>query len=286
MKQKFAFIDEHRSCCSVVLLCRALHVSRSAYYAYKDRKPSKRDRDNAGLLRALVQAHQKYPSMGLDSLFHFLRPSFGASRARIHRLMVKHNIHSSRRAVYKRTTNSNHSRPISPNLLQRDFDVPRPNQAWVGDITYIPTDEGWLYLATVQDLCTRKVVGHACSSRIDAALVCEAMQRALCRQAPDRGLIFHSDRGSQYSSSAYRLLLEQNGIRQSMSRRGDPYDNAVAENFFSCLKCELVSFRRFHTREDAELAIFRYIEGYYNTVRPHSGIGWMTPNAFEKQAWL
>lgn len=220
--------------------------------------------------------------MGLDCLFHFLHPEFGASRARIHRLMQKHGIFSIRTAAYKITTNSNHSYPISPNLLQRNFDVSVPNTVWVGDITYINTNEGWLYVAVVKDLCSKKVVGYAFSCRIDAALACSAMRMAIHRQKPVKNLIFHSDRGSQYASYTYRNLLARNHIRQSMSRCGNPYDNAVAENFFNCLKCEFVHFQHFHTRQEAQSAIFRYIEAYYNTVRPHSGIGWIAPDAFEK----
>lgn len=220
--------------------------------------------------------------MGLDSLFHFLHPRFGVSRARVHRLMQKHDIHSIRRAAYKITTCSNHSYPIAPNLLQRNFNVPAPSTAWVGDITYIGTDEGWLYLAVVKDLFTKKIVGYAFSNHIDTHLTCTAMLMAIHRQTPAAGLIFHSDRGSQYACYAYRNLLLQHQVRQSMSRRGNPYDNAVAENFFNCLKCEFVHFQHFHTRLAAEVAIFRYIEAYYNAVRPHSGIGWMTPNTFEK----
>lgn len=220
--------------------------------------------------------------MGLDSLFHFLHPQFGASRARVHRLMQKYDIHSIRRAAYKITTRSNHSYPIAPDLLQHHFTVPAPNTVWVGDITYIGTDEGWLYLAIVKDLFTKKIVGYAFSNHIDAHLTCAAMLMAIQRQNPATGLIFHSDRGSQYASYTYRSLLLQHHVRQSMSRRGNPYDNAVAENFFNCLKCEFVHFQHFHTRLAAQAAIFRYIEAYYNAVRPHSGIGWIAPNAFEK----
>ena len=153
---------------------------------------------------------------------------------------------------------------------------------WVGDITYIRTDEGWLYLATVKDLCTKKIVGYAFSERIDANLVVAALSMAYNRQKPDGELIFHSDRGVQYASNKYREALANFGITQSMSRKGDPYDNAVAENFFSCLKNELVHHKHYKTRAEAQADIFAYIETYYNAVRPHSGIGWISPNEFEE----
>jgi len=195
--------------------------------------------------------------------------------------MKKADIHSARRKTYKRTTNSNHTNPVSPNLLERKFKFSQPNQAWVGDITYIPTGEGWLYLAIVKDLHTKKVVGYALGDRIDTQLTLASLDMAVRRQKPNPGLIFHSDRGIQYASNAYRQALEHYGIRQSMSRKGDPYDNAVAENFFSCLKCECVYLQYFDTRRVAEAAVFRYIEAFYNSVRPHSGIGWIAPNAYE-----
>ena len=196
--------------------------------------------------------------------------------------MKKYNIHSIRKNAYKSTTNSNHSYPICENLLKRDFFADVPNSKWVGDITYIRTDEGWLYLATVKDLCTKKIVGYAFSERIDANLVVAALSMAYNRQKPDGELIFHSDRGVQYASNKYREALAAFGITQSMSRKGDPYDNAVAENFFSCLKNELVHHKHYKTRAEAQADIFAYIETYYNTIRPHSGIGWMSPNEYEE----
>ncbi len=227
--------------------------------------------------------HEKYPAMGLDSLYHFLKPTFGASRALLHRLMKKYNIHSVRMKVYKKTTNSNHNSPIAPNLLKNpDLKIDAPNTVWVGDITYIPTHEGWLYHAIVKDIYTKKVVGYAFSDRINSELVCRALNMAVSRRKPKFNLIFHSDRGSQYASNMFRDLLEKYSITQSMSRSGNPYDNAVSENFFSCLKCECVHLKIFNTRADAQSAIFRYIEGYYNSVRPHSSINWLSPNNFEK----
>ena len=262
------------------LLCRVLEVSRSGYYAWKRHRPGQRELKSQAISRRLVELHTKYPALGLDSLCHLLRPAFGCSRKRVHRLMRRAGISSARRRAYRITTNSNHGYAPAPNLLQRHFDVAEPNTVWVGDITYIPTGEGWLYAAVVKDLCTKKVVGYAFSDRIDTALTVSALEMAVHREKPSAGLIFHSDRGVQYASQVYRDALLRNGIRQSMSRRGDPYDNAVAENFFSCLKCELIYLTYFPTRAAATAAVFAYIETFYNTVRPHSALGWLTPAAF------
>ncbi len=262
-------------------VCRELEVSRSGYYGWQKGSPSERSRRNQALRRRLVELHEKYPAMGLDSLYHLLKPEFGCSRKRVHRQMRIAGISSARRRAYKATTNSNHSHPIAPNLLMRNFSFKRPDQAWVGDITYIPTGEGWLYLAIVKDLCTRKIVGYAFSESIDTQLTLAALDMAYRRRRPGKGLIFHSDRGVQYAAKAYRKRLEAYGIHQSMSRRGDPYDNAVAENFFSCLKCELIHLKQYPNRAAAQNDVFSYLEAFYNTVRPHSALGWIAPACFE-----
>jgi len=262
-------------------VCRELEISRSGYYDWLNRKPSAQSRRNQALRRRLVELHEKYPAMGLDSLHHMLKPEFGCSRKRVHRQMRIACISSVRCRAYKATTNSNHSHPIAPNLLQRNFTFKHPDLAWVGDITYIPTGEGWLYLAIVKDLCTRKIVGYAFSDRIDTQLTLEAIDMAYRRRKPNTGMIFHSDRGVQYAAKAYRERLEAYGIRQSMSPRGDPYDNAVAENFFSCLKCELIHLKHYPTRAAARNDVFTYLESFYNTVRPHSALGWISPTRFD-----
>ena len=263
----------HRQGSAVEQACRVLEVSRSGYYRWRNPKPSGREQSNQTLRRRLVELHQKYPALGLDSLCHMLKPEFGCSRKRVHRQMRAAGIISVRHRAYKATTNSRHSHPPAPNLLQRKFYFERPNQAWVGDITYIPTGEGWLYLAIVKDLCTRKIVGYAFSERIDTSLTLEALDIAVRRCKPPQGLIFHTDRGVQYAAVAFRERLESYGIQQSMSRKGDPYDNAVAENFFSCLKCELIHLKYYPTRASAQADVFAYIEAFYNTVRPHSALG-------------
>ncbi len=180
--------------------CRELEVSRSGYYGWHNRNPSERSRRNQALRRRLVEPHEKYPAMGLDSLYHLLKPEFGCSRKRVHWQMRIAEISSVRRQAYKATTNSNHSHPIAPNLLMRNFTFEQPDQAWAGDITYIPTGEDWLYLAIVKDLCTRKVVGYGFSDRIDTQLTLTALDMAYLRRRPGKGLIFHSDRGVQYAA--------------------------------------------------------------------------------------
>ena len=268
---------------AVEQVCRELEVSRSGYYGWLKHKETERTLQNQALRRRLVELHEKYPAMGLDSLYHLLKPEFGCSRKRVHRQMKLAGISSCRRRAYKATTNSNHSHPVAPNLLMRNFAFQRPDQAWVGDITYIPAGEGWLYLAIVKDLCTRKIVGYAFSDRIDTQLTLAALDMAYRRRKPTEGLIFHSDRGVQYAAKAFRDRLSAYGFRQSMSRKGDPYDNAVAENFFSCLKCELIHLKLYPTRAAARNDVFLYLEAFYNSLRPHSALGWISPSQFELQ---
>ena len=256
--------------------------TRSGYYAWKNRGISLRKQREQNLLRILISLHQKYPTAGLDSLAAMIKPVCSCSRNTIHRLMKLYNIHSIRKKAYKVTTNSNHNYAVSPNLLQRNFITDKPNQKWVGDITYIPTDEGWSYVAIIKDLCLKKIVGYAFSSRIDTNLTVEALEMAVNRQKPQTDLIFHSDRGVQYASCLYREALAKHNITQSMSKKGDPYDNAVAENFFSCLKCELVHHKHYISRSEAQADIFAYIETYYNAVRPQSALNWLSPLAFEQ----
>ena len=283
VEDKYRYVKAASKKVCVGKLCQLLEISRSGYYAWLRGGESARKTANQALLRELVRLHEKYPALGLDSLYHMLKPAFHCSRGRVHRLMKAAGIHSQRKRAYKATTNSRHNCPIAPNLLQRQFTFSRPNQAWVGDITYIPTGEGWLYFAIVKDLCTKKIVGYAFSQRIDTQLTLDALNMAVRRERPAPGLIFHSDRGVQYAAAAFRERLASLGVRQSMSRKGDPYDNAVAENFFSCLKCELVHLRRFDSRRAAQADLFTYIEAFYNTIRPHSSLGWLPPRDFEKR---
>ena len=234
------------------------------------------------LLRILISFHERYPAAGLDALVAMIRKESPCSRNTVHRLMKLYNIHSIRKRAFKITTNSKHNYAVSQNLLKRNFTADKPNQKWVGDITYIPTDEGWLYTAIVKDLCLKKMVGYAFSSRIDTNLKIAALKMAVNRQKPQNDLIFHSDRGVQYASTGYREALAEYNITQSMSRKGEPYDNAVAENFFSCPKCKLIHHKHYQTRYEAQADIFSYFETYYNPVRPQSGLNWLSPLAYER----
>ena len=263
-------------------LCPLPEVTRGAYYAWRNREPGARKLEDQAILRRLIELHQKYPAMGLGSLHQMARRAARCSRKRVWQLMKKANIHSARKKACKKTTSSNHKNPVAPNLLERNFSFPLPGQAWAGDITCIPAGQGWLYLAIVKDLCHKKVVGYAMSDRIDTKLTLDALNMAVRRQGPRPGLIFRSDRGVQYASHAFRQSLGKYGIRQSMPRKGDPYGNAAAENFFSCIKRECLYLHFFATRNAAKTAVFHYIEAFYNSVRPHSALGWVAPSDFEK----
>ena len=183
---------------------------------------------------------------------------------------------------YKATTNSNHNYPVAPNLLNKNFKAEKVNQKWVGDITYIPTQEGWLYLASIEDLYHKKIVGWALDSRMTKQLTLKAIDQAITREKPAKGLIFHSDRGSQYAAYDYQDKLRAHGIRQSTSAKGDCYDNACMESFFATLKKDLIHRRRFKTREEAKIAIINYIETWYNSKRSHSSLGYMSPMEYER----
>lgn len=220
-----------------------------------------------------------YPVYGLDSLYHIIRKQIPCSRGRVHRLMKRYGIYSIRYKSNVKHKYLKHYLPVKDNLLEQNFAVSVPNTVWVGDITYIKTLEGWLYLAIAKDLCTKQIVGYSMSDKIDTKLTIAALDMAVRRTRFKGNLTFHSDRGSQYASLEYQEKLRVLGIKSSMSRSGNPYDNAVAESFFSSLKCELVHLKTFYTKEQAQLEIFNYIEKY-NNIRPHSSIGWIPPNEF------
>ena len=264
-------------------MCEVLEVSRSGYYDWLGRPPSRRAKRHARILSRIRKVHQKHPTYGLDPIWAEVRESIPCSRGTVYRLMKKHNIRSKRMIKWKATTNSKHNLPVAPNLLNQKFDAPLPNTVWVSDITYHWTEEGWLYTAIVKDLCTKEVVGHASSKRMTKELVIKALKMALERARPADDLIFHSDRGSQYCSKAFRSLLKRYNIRQSMSNKGNPYDNAPAENFFGCLKCECTGFYRFRTRSAAKQVIWEYIEIFYNRQRRHAALGWISPLKFKQQ---
>jgi transposase InsO family protein len=267
----------------VVRLCQVLSVSPSGYYAWRKRRPSRRQVENDRLAAEIRQIHQEsYQTYGSPRIHAELQQQgIACNRKRVERLMRLHQI----RAVCKRrrrhTTNSAHNLPVAPNRLDQDFGAAAPNEKWVADISYIWTTEGWLYLAAVLDLFSRKIVGWAMGERIDRHLVHQALQMALLTRRPGTESLHHSDRGSVYASQDYQLLLADHRIQASMRRAGNAYDNAVMESFFATLKTELVHRRHYQSRAEAKTGIFAYIEGFYNRRRRHSALGYRSPVAFE-----
>lgn len=264
-------------------MCRVLQVSRSGYYEFLTRPPSWHQIEDDELKPQIKAAFKKgRKNYGTRRVKRELKKQeIAVSRRRIGRLMREEELQVQTKRKFKVTTDSNHDKPIAPNLLEREFTVDTPDTAYVGDITYIPTREGWLFLAIVIDLFSRAVVGWSMDARMKADLVNGAMLMAIWKRKPAKGLIFHSDRGSQYASDSYRKILETHGVKASMSRKGDCWDNAVAESFFHTLKTELVHHCDFQTREKARAAIFEYIEVFYNRQRLHSANGYEAPLVFE-----
>ncbi len=282
---RYRFIAAEKALYPIALLCRLLQVSRSGYYAWCRRKESRRKAANRALLKQIERIHQQSQRRYGSPRIHQALQAEGvpAGRHRVARLMRQAGIHAQRRRPYRRTTDSAHDQPVAPNVLQRDFHSETPNEKWAADITYIPTQEGWLYLAVVLDLYARRVVGWAMSERLKEDLTLQALDMAIRQRQPPHGLLHHSDRGRQYASKAYRRRLSQQGIQASMSRVGNCWDNAVVESFFATLKTELIHQQDYPTREQARLAIFEYIEGFYNTHRCHSAIGYLSPAQFESR---
>lgn len=283
---KYSFITQYKNTYPVYLMCQVLGVTRQCYYHYcrnKENKPI--DTDHQEMLmwvKAIAKASDDtYGSRRIKKALNAL--GFPVSRNKARKLMREADVQVRHRTKYKVTTNSNHKQPVFDNLVQRQFDVPEPDQVYVADITYIWTQEGWLYLAVVIDLFSRKVVGWSMGSRMKAQLVCDALTMAIWQRKPKAGLIHHSDRGSQYASKAFRKLLKVHGINGSMSAKGDCWDNAVAESFFGSLKQERVHWRNYQTRHEAQQDILNYISMFYNSYRLHSTLDYMSPNEYEKQ---
>lgn len=282
---KYKFIRKHSSEFRVEKMCQVLGVSRSTYYDWLKRPEGKRKQEDKKLLKDIKRIHKKSrETYGIRRITAQLKKErISCGKNRVSRLMRENHIYSCHTKKYKTTTNSNHSYAVAPNLLQ-DCGMPlAPNQIWVGDITYIPTDEGWLYFAAIEDICLRKLVGWSFNTRATRKLTIDALDQAIGRARPEQGLIFHSDRGVQYAAHEYQDKLKEYGIIQSMSRRGNCYDNAYAESFFAILKKELVHRRRFKTRAEARLAIVDYIETFYNCSRLHSALGYKTPMEYEQE---
>jgi putative transposase len=284
---RFGFIEQHARTYPVRLMCRVLQVSPSGYYAWRSRPESPRAIANRRLLQEVQRLHgQHHARYGSPRMHAALRAEgHQVSRGRVERLMRRHGIRAlARRRFRPTTTDSRHQLPIAPNLLQQTFTASVPNRVWLADITYIPTGEGWLYLAAVLDLATRKVVGWSMRDHMRTELTLGALMMATQRQRPGPGLIHHSDRGSQYAAEAYSRQLSLISAKPSMSRTGCCYDNAPMESFFHSLKVELVHQRSWATREEARRDLFGYIEGYYNRQRIHSALGYLTPEQAERTA--
>ena len=283
---RFLFIRVERANYPVTILCSVLEVARSGYYAFEKRLPSERSKADAQLLVKIRIVHargrRKYGSPRV--LKKLAAQGEHVGRHRVARLMRENEICARRTRRFVHTTDSDHGLPVAENLLDRRFTVEAPNRAWVTDITYVGTDEGWLYLAIVLDLFSRRVVGMAMSEHIDRHLALDALDAAIRLRRPDPGLLHHSDRGSQYASGDYRDTLDDHGICCSMSRRGNCWDNAVAESFFSTLKVELIHDEHFRTRAHAEAAITEYVNGFYNVERIHSSLGYVSPIEYELKA--
>lgn len=266
-------------------LCRVFEVSRSGYHAWDTRAPSKRTQENNRLEVAIQAAHRRARrTYGPQRLQPELQADgFKAGVGRIKRLRRKLGIRCKQVRRFKATTDSKHDLPVAPNRLDQKFETSRPNETWVTDITYVATDEGWLYLAGVKDLYSGALVGHAMDARMTQALVARALCQAVSAKRPGPGLMHHSDRGSQYCAREYQRLLRQFKMSASMSRRGNCYDNAPMESFWGTLKNELVHHRRYETRAQAMREITEYIEIFYNRQRRQSRLGYLSPAAFEQQ---
>jgi putative transposase len=278
---RFAFVAAERANHAVATLCRIVGASVSGFYAWLRAIPAVRDRAAA---EAELRSH-------IGRIFSARRRVYGSprvhaelrregrrhSRRRVARLMREMGLAARRGRRAPRTTDSRHELPVAPNLLDRNFVADRPDTVWLADISYLPTDEGWLYLAAVEDLATREIVGWSMADHLRAGLCVDALVMAMQRRRPEPGLIHHSDRGVQYAAEPYRQVLGRHGIKQSMSRRGNCLDNAPMESFFASLKKEHVHHVRFRTREEAKAAVFEYVEAFYNRQRLHSALGYRTP---------
>ena len=275
----FEFVDAEKAQYPVEVLCETLDVSRPGYYAWSKRPPSERAMRDAELGAKILDIHEKSRGRyGSPRVEKALRADGECvSRKRVARVMREKGLRGKRPRPFRVTTNSDHEQPIADNVLDRKFTAMAPDQAWVGDITYIATRAGWLYLAVLIDLFSRRVVGWSMSDRLTTDVALDAFAMANAARTPGPGLVHHTDRGCQYASRMYRRALDRIGVVPSMSRRGNCWDNAVAESFFATLKVELVNDEDFATREEARFAVFEYIEVFYNRQRLHSSLGYTTP---------
>jgi transposase InsO family protein len=281
---KFDAIEAEKANYPIALMCRVLEVSRAGYYASRLRPESARTKANGQLATEILEVFEtnrkKYGSPRICLELRGRGQRVG--RHRVARLMRRDGLVARKKRRFRVTTQSKHMDPVARNVLARKFDVKAPNRVWAGDITYLATAEGWLYLAVLLDLCSRTVVGWAMSEDLDTSLALAALRMALERRNPPTGLLHHSDRGVQYACESYRAALAANGLRRSMSRKGNCWDNAPTESFFSTLKTELVGGRVFPSRALARREVFEYIETFYNRTRRHSSLGYVSPAEFER----
>ena len=284
---RYQFMYDHRGIHQVRRMCRVLGVSSSGYYAWLNRPESNRARENRRLVVEIKAIHKQNRGVyGSPRIHAELKDrEIHVSENRVARLMRENGIAAKQKQKYKSTTDSNHTLPVAPNIPGRDFEAKNPNQKWLADITYIPTREGWLYLAAILDLYSKLIVGWSMSSRMTKKLVLDALKMAVDRRRPGPGLIHHSDQGRQYASKAYRKKLKVHRMVCSMSRKANCWDNAPMESWFHSLKTELVAHKDYLTRMQAKTDIFEYIEIFYNRSRKHSALGYMNPAQYEIINW-
>jgi transposase InsO family protein len=281
---KYQFIEEHRQQYPIIKMCRVLVIARSGYYEWRKQPLSTRKVADGVLLMHIrdifVQSRETYGSYRIHA--ELAEQGIRCGRKRVARLMRLDNLKPKTVRTFKVvTTDSNHNLPVAPNRLQQQFSAERPNQIWLADITYVPTQEGWLYLAVVLDLYARRIVGWAMGDSLHRQLVIDALQMAITSRQPPPGLLHHSDQGSQYASDDYQALLTHADMMVSMSRKGNCYDNAPVESFFGSCKTELIFHQQYATRAEARLDIFEYIEVFYNRFRRHSALGYKSPVNYE-----
>jgi transposase InsO family protein len=280
----FSFIEQHKHLWPVTVLCETLGVTPQGFYAWRSRPTSQQEQRRDALLVEIRAVHAEVKRCYGSPRIHAELQAQGVPCCvnTVARLMHDNDIRAKSARKFKNTTDSNHALPVADNLLDRQFQAVGPNERWVSDITYIPTREGWLYLAVVEDLYSRMVVGWSMADHMESRLVVDALEMAVARRLPGEGLLAHSDRGSQYASEHYQQLLGKHGIECSMSRRANCWDNAPAESFNATLKKELVHHEDYQTRAQARASIVEYIEMFYNPKRRHSSLGYLSPAEFER----
>lgn len=281
---RFQFVEEHRDTYPVTRLCELLEVSTSGYYAWRSRPVSQREMANQELRKQIEVVHEEsHETYGSPRIYRELKAQgVSCSENRVARLMRQGGIQARQVKQYKRTTKANAAHPKAPNRLDGDFTAEQPDRKWLADISFIRTQEGWLYLAVILDLFSRRIVGWALATRLTSALAEDALAMALQHRRPNGNLVHHSDRGSQYTSEAYQTLLKDNDLIASMSGTGNCYDNAPIESFLGSLKTEWVHHRRYRTRDEARTDIFYFIEVFYNRRRRHSTLGYVSPDEYER----